>query len=108
MQCKILNAVIQNIDKLIVTNWLYSGFLDVEYGASGHDFVLDFENDTDTLNIYDPLYGSGLTATQVVDTCMTMQTTTRFYFDFGSGNVLHVLSGTALALTDFHDDVIIV
>ncbi len=105
MQCKILNAVIQNIDKLFVTNWLYPGFLDVENGASGHDYFLDFENDTDTLNIDDALYVGGLTATQVADTCMTMQNTNRFFFDFG--NVLHVLT-SGLALSGFYDDVTII
>ncbi len=93
---------------MFVTNRWRADFLDIEYGTSGHDFVIDFENDTDTLNIDDALYGGGLTATQVVDTCMTMQNTTRFYFDFGGGDVLHVITTSPLAIADFYDDVIIV
>ena len=77
--------------------------------ASGHDFVIDFENDIDTLELDDALWGgTALTPTQVVDTYMTMENANRFYFDFGNGDVLHVLSATAITLADFYDDVTIV
>ncbi len=49
-----------------------------------------------------------LTATQLADTYMTMQNANRFFFNFGGGNVLHVLSATPLTIADFYDDVTIV
>ena len=71
-----------------------------------HDFVVDFEDDIDTLQINDNLYGGGLTAQQVVDTYMTMENPNRFYFDFGDGDILHVLTTAPLAISDFYDDVV--
>ena len=78
------------------------------FDRGGHDFILDFEDDIDTLELDDALWGGGLTAQQVVDTYMVMQNPGRFCFDFGNGDVLHVLSAEPLTLADFYDDVTIV
>ena len=76
--------------------------------GSSHDFVVDFEDDIDTLELDDALWGGAiLTPTQVVDTYMAMQNPNRFYFDFGNGDVLHVLTAAPLTLADFYDDVTI-
>ena len=76
--------------------------------GSEHDWIIDFENNTDTINIDSALYAGTLTAAEVVDTYLHLQTVNRFYFDFGGGDVLHVLTGSNLALNDFYDDVTIV
>ena len=76
--------------------------------ASGHDFVIDFTNNIDTLELSEALWGGNLNAQQVVDTYMVQESATRFFLDFGGGDVLHVLTTSAMAPNDFHNDVTLV
>ena len=78
------------------------------YLGADHDFIVDFTDNVDTIELDNALWTGNLNAQQVVDTYMAMQNPNRFYFDFGGGDVLHVLSESGLNLSDFYDDIVIV
>ncbi len=72
------------------------------------DQVQGFEDDIDTLELDDALWGGGLTATQVVTTYATQTSPGIIDFNFGGGDTLRVIQGAGILTTDLFDDISIV
>ncbi len=72
------------------------------------DQVQGFEDDIDILELDDALWGSGLTATQVVTTFATQTSPGIVDFNFGGGDTLRIIQGAGILTTDLFDDILIV
>lgn len=86
-----------------------SGFDTLIFGLGYEaDTVQGFEDDIDTLEFNDDLWGGGLTAQQVVDTFATQFSPGIVDFDFGGGDTLRVIQGSGITTNDLVNDIMIV
>ena len=72
------------------------------------DQVQGFQNDIDTIEFDDALWGGGQTATQVVANFATQTSPGIVDFDFGGGDTLRIIQGSGITTADLIDDISIV
>ncbi len=82
------------------------------YGGSGSDFIADFEDDIDTIQLFDTFAGAsfiGMSAQDIVNTYGIQKSMNRIDLDFGNGEVLKIISGNGpITFADLYDDLDVV